>query len=94
MLLARILGEYARLPLRGECRFRAPMIKPHHRFPSIKPCETWLTSLKFLVNQLCLNYYGASISDTMFQIVMAPITIPTPPIPIANSRKFFLSAML
>jgi len=55
MLLARPLGEYARLPLRGEWRFRAPMIKSHHRLPSFKPTENSLTILKILVNQLCLK---------------------------------------
>jgi len=40
------------------------------------------------------NYYGLNKSDAMFQIVIAPIIIPTTPIPIAISKKFFLSGML
>ena len=55
MLLARPLGEYARLPLRGECRLRAPMTKSHHRLPSIKPYEISLTTQKILVNQQYLK---------------------------------------
>ncbi len=55
MLLARPLGEYARLPLRGEWRFLAPIVKSHNRMPSIKPYEISLTTHDILVNQLYLK---------------------------------------
>jgi len=37
IVFARTLREYAKLPLRGECRFRAPIVKSSLEFPLLNP---------------------------------------------------------
>jgi len=70
------------------------MDKTEHRFPSIKPCETSLTSKKIPVNHLCLIYQGVVNSEIEFQIVIAPNMIPKTPKLIANIKKFFRSGII
>ena len=83
ILFARILGEYAKLPLLGWLRFLCPMDKWKK---SLTPLYTVRISI-FFVN-CCNIFYGEYNSEIIEKIVTAPIPTPAIPTNIANIKNF------